>query len=80
MKKTLVFFGIALLATVAFFGNNTSNSSQGFTLESLVKLNSANAECIPHWGDPNLNFGTCLPVNQICIFSTGTGNCDPYAH
>jgi hypothetical protein len=74
MKKTIGIFGfIALSAGVFFFTNTLEvSNSNDVDLDSLISLNTADAECRPY----NWSGGKCLTLSQICVGDPGNTECD----
>ncbi|MCF8716348.1 hypothetical protein JM658_16075 [Joostella atrarenae] len=74
MKKLLGTVGVLTLSMGIYLATNTqvSASSNDLDLTSLVRLNTANAECpspTPYGG------GKCLTLSQICVGDPGNNEC-----
>ncbi|MEC5145239.1 hypothetical protein [Chitinophaga sp. 212800010-3] len=72
-KKILAAAGIAAIATVAFFATKTNANNNSVDLNSLVKINTASAECSNNYG---FGGGKCLYFAQICVGDPGNMECD----
>lgn len=65
--------GIAAIATLVFFATNTKANSNNMDLGSLVKINTASAECVTSHG---FGDGKCLTLSQLCVGDPGNTECD----
>ena len=71
MKKILGILGVAAFAGAMFLNTNTFNDSKtALSLDSLVSLNSANAEC-NEWAWPM----QCNAFDRCSAFGSA-GGCD----
>jgi hypothetical protein len=71
-KKAIGFLGLAVVAVGAFLATNTSSSSNATDLTHMVKLNTANAECV----SSSTSNGKCLTLSQVCVGDPGNNQCD----
>jgi len=72
-KKILGAAGIVAIATVAFFATQSKASNNDVDLTSLLKINTASAECSSSHG---FGGGKCLTLSQICVGDPGNNQCD----
>lgn len=72
-KKILGAAGIAAIAVAAFFATNTKANNNDVDLTSLLKINTASAECSSSVG---VGGGKCLTLSQICVGDPGNNECD----
>lgn len=77
--KTLKLMGTAAFFAVAMFVNaslSTGDRAQDVSLLDLAGASEANAECV---SGGSLDFGRCLGLSQVCVFSVDSSGCNPYA-
>lgn len=72
-KKIIGAAGIAALATVVFFASKSNANGNNTDLVSLVKINTASAECTSSHG---FGGGKCLSLSGICVGDPGNSQCD----
>lgn len=72
-KKILLSVGIVIAAVLAFSvsAKNTNNGSMD--LASLVKINTASAECTT---EHNVGWGHCIISQQYCVGDPYNPECD----
>lgn len=63
---------VAGVATAVFFSTNVNGNAGEVTLDRLVKVNTANAECVDRG---SLNNGKCLTLSQICVGDPWSNAC-----
>ena len=74
MKKKI--FGVAAIvamATFVFVASKSNANSNNVDLSSLVKINTASAECQSSHG---FGGGKCLSLAQICVGDPWSSECD----
>jgi hypothetical protein len=72
--KVIGFLGIAALATGIFFATNAAGNKADVTLNNVVGISDANAECCS-----GFNNGYCSFGGNCYGDPTGGGNCDTSA-
>ena len=74
MKKKLIgSFCAVAIAAITFFATKTNAGENGIDLTSLVKINSASAECTTRH---NVGGGKCLKSVDLCVGDPGNSACD----
>lgn len=72
-KKIFSVAGVAAIAAVVFFASNSNANNNNIDLKSLVKINTASAECQSSHG---FGGGKCLSLAQICVGDPWSSECD----
>ncbi|HEX6429945.1 MAG TPA: hypothetical protein VF008_19760 [Niastella sp.] len=72
-KKILGAASVAAIAAVVFFTSKSNANSNNIDLSSLVKINTASAECSSSHG---FGGGKCLSLAQICVGDPWSSECD----
>lgn len=72
-KKILGAAGVAAIAAIVFFASKANANNKNIDLSSLVKINTASAECSSSHG---FGGGKCLTLSQICVGDPGNSECD----
>ncbi|MBO9203842.1 MULTISPECIES: hypothetical protein [Niastella] len=72
-KKVFSAMGVAAIAAVVFFASKSNANSKNVDLSSLVKINTASAECFSSHGAGG---GKCLSLAQFCVGDPGNNECD----
>ena len=74
MKKLIIRLAqltTVILGAIILFGNNSTKSldkNQDFDVNSIIKVNKADAECF--WDDTSTMYGHCTPY-EVCIYYSG---------
>lgn len=72
-KKILGSVGVIAIALVVFFTTSTNANNNDTDLLSLLKINTANAECTT---SHNVGGGKCLSLSKNCVGDPGNNECD----